>query len=238
MNKLLSLIVSTLAMVSIASAASVTADVSYKTKVFDRGNVVFENVVLAGAQVEVAGFVAGVNTFNRVESDTVAGKTASTGLLKRVDLTAGYKFTAPLANLTLGGVYKNASKSAQLNNIASNTDLFAKLDGKLYKTLLTWDAVLTGDVKNRSNNVEVNARWPLGTKHLKFVPAIGFGFNDPGAATIAAFRNVKSYTLVGAGVAYHAKFANVSADWFQRRDSLVNAGGQVNGVSVGLHFKL
>lgn len=238
MKKLFTLIVYTFAIASIASAAAVTTDVSYKTKVFDRGNVIFENVVVAGAQVEVAGFVAGVNTFNRVESDTVAGKTASTGLLKRVDLTAGYKFTAPLANLTLGGVYKNASKSAQINNIASNTDLFAKLDGKLYNTLLTWDAVLASDVKNRSNNVEVNARWPLGTKHLKVVPAIGFGFNDPGAATIAAFRNSKTYTVFGLGAAYHAKYAVLSAGWYQRRDTLTNASGQVNGTSVGVNFKL
>lgn len=238
MKKLFTLIVCTFAIASIASAAAVTADVSYKTKVFDRGNVVFENVVVAGAQVEVSGFVVGVNTFNRIESDTVAGKTASSGLLKRVDLVAGHKFKSPIADLTLGGIYKNVSKSAQLNNLSSNTDIFAKLNGKLYKTHLTWDAVLTGDVKNRSNNVEINTRWPLGSKHLKLVPAVGFGFNDPGAATIAAFRNAKSYSVVGLGVAYHAKYAILSADWYQTRDSLFNASGQVNGVSVGLGFKL
>jgi hypothetical protein len=238
MKKLLSLIVYTFAMVSLVSAAAVTTDVAYKTKVFDRGNVVFENTVVAGVNVEALGFVAGVNTFNPIESNTVAGKTASSGLLKRVDLVAGYKFTAPLANLTLGGVYKNFSKSIQLNNVSSNTDVFAKLDGKLYGTLLTWDAIATGDLKNRSNNVEVNARWPLGVNNFKVVPAIGFGFNDPGTATITAFKNVKSYTVVGVGAGYYGNFGHLSAGWYQRRDTLTNASGQVNGLSVGVHFKL
>lgn len=237
MKKLLSLIVSVLAMTYIASAASLTADVEYKTKVLDKGNVIFEDAVVAGAQAEVKGFVLGVTTYNPVEARTVGKNTASSGLLKRVDFLAGYKFTAPLADLTLGAAYKNFSKSAQLNSVASNSEVFAKLDGSLYRTRLTWDATGRADVKNHSNNIEANVKWPVGLKHLKVTPAIGFGFNDPGAATIAAFRNSKRYVVAGLGLGYHTKYALVSAEVFQRRDSLFTAGNTVNGVGGGLHFK-
>lgn len=237
MKKLLSLIVSVIAMVSVASAASFTSDVEYKTKVLDKGNVIFENAVVAGAQAEVAGFVLGVNTFSPIEARTVGKTTASSGLLKRVDFLAGYKFTAPLANLTLGAAYKNFSKSAQTNGIASNSEPFVKLDGSLYGTLLTWDATAKADVKNHTNNIETNVKWPVGFKHLKIVPAVGFGFNDPGAATIAAFKNSKRYVVAGLGLGYYTKYAVVSADFYQRRDTLTTAGNSVNGVAGGLHFK-
>ena len=237
MKKLKSLIIGVFAMVSIASAASLTTDVVYKTKVLDKGNVIFENAVVAGAQAEHAGFVVGINTFNTTEANTVGKATSSSGLLKRVDILAGYKFTALLADLTLGAAYKNFSKSAQINSVASNSEPFVKLNGNLYRTELKWDATARADIKNHSNNIETNVKWPVGFKHLKVVPAIGFGFNDPGAATIAAFKDSKRYVIAGIGFGYYTKYAVVSADFYQRRDTLTAAGNSVNGIASGLHFK-
>lgn len=237
MKKLKSLIIGVFAMVSIASAASLTADVEYKTKVLEKGNVIFENAVVAGVQTEFNGFVLGVSTFNTTEAKALGGKIFSTGLLKRVDFLAGYKFTSPLADLTLGAAYKNFSKSAQINSVTSNSEPFVKLNGNLYRTELKWDATARSDIKNHSNNIEANVKWPVGFKHLKVVPAIGFGFNDPGAATIAAFKDSKRYVIAGIGFGYYTKYAVVSADFYQRRDTLTTAGNSVNGIASGLHFK-
>lgn len=246
MKKLLSLIVSAIAMVSIASAVTVTTDVAYKTKVLDKGNVIFENTAVAGAEIEAAGFVVGVNTFNPTEAKTgvvVLGKTLvnqtkSSGLFKRVDTYAGYKFTAPLADLTLGAAYKSYSKSVQSGGNASNTELFARLNGNVKGTLLTWDAATKVDSKNHTNNVEANLRLPFGFKWVKIAPAVGLGFNDPGAVTIAAFKDSKRYALVGVGVGYYAKNAVVAAEYYQRRDTFTAPGGVVDGVSFGVHYKL
>ena len=46
MKKLISFIVS-IAMVSIASAVTVTADAAYKTKVLEKGNLIFEKAAVA-----------------------------------------------------------------------------------------------------------------------------------------------------------------------------------------------
>jgi len=180
-------------MTSIASAVTFSADAAYKTKVFDSGTVIFEDAVVAGVQAEALGFVLGVNTFNPVEARNVAGKTASSGLFKRVDTTVGYRFTAPLANLTLGAVHKSFSKSAQANGYSSNTALVANLNGGVKGTLIVWDAGVTVDSKNRTNNLEANVRAPFGFKWVKIAPAVGLGFNDPGAATITALKNAKRY---------------------------------------------
>ena len=246
MKKLITLIVSVFALISVASAVEVTADAAYKTKVLSNGTVIFENAVVAGLQAEVAGFVVGVNTFNPVEAKTtqaVVGKTlvnqtASSGLFKRVDTILGYKFTAPLANLTIGADYETYSKTAQLNGYASNTELFARLDGKVANTLFTWDATTTLDTKNHVNNVEANIRAPFGFKWVKIAPAIGYGFNDPGATTIAAYKNAKRYALVGVGIGYYSKKTVVAAEYYQRRDTFTAAGGVVDGVSFGVSVKL
>jgi len=237
MKKLISFIVS-IAMTSIASAVTVTADAAYKTKVFDSGTVIFENAVVAGAEVEALGFVLGVNTFNPVEArDVAANKTASSGLFKRVDTTLGYRFTAPLANLTLGAVHKSFSKSAQADGHSSNTALVARLNGGVKGTLLAWDAVTTIDSKNRTNNVEANVRVPFGFKWVKIAPAVGLGFNDPGAATIAALKSSKRYALVGVGVGYYSKTADVYAEYTQRRNSFTGSGGEVDAVAVGARLR-
>jgi hypothetical protein len=244
--KKLTLFIISIAMASIASAVTVTADAAYKTKVFDNGVVAFENAVVAGAELEAAGFVVGVNTFNPVEAkDTLAtvGKTqvvqtASSGLFKRVDTSVGYRFAAPLAKLTLGATYKSFSKTAQTNGNASNTELFARLNGDVKGTLLTWNATALVDSKNHTNNVEANVSLPFGFKWLKIAPAVGLGFNDPGAATIAAFKSAKRYALVGVGVGYYSKNAKIAAEYYQRRNTFTGPGGVIDGVSFGVSYKL
>ena len=236
MKKLILFIIS-IAMTSIASAVTFSADAAYKTKVFDSGTVIFEDAVVAGVEAEALGFVLGVNTFNPVEARNVAGKTASSGLFKRVDTTVGYRFTAPLANLTLGAVHKSFSKSAQANGYSSNTALVANLNGGVKGTLIVWDAGVTVDSKNRTNNLEANVRAPFGFKWVKIAPAVGLGFNDPGAATITALKNAKRYVLVGVGAGYYSKTTDVYAEWTQRRDSFTGAGGEVDAVAAGVRLR-
>ena len=235
--KKLTLFIISIAMTSIASAVTFSADAAYKTKVFDSGTVIFEDAVVAGVQAEALGFVLGVNTFNPVEARNVAGKTASSGLFKRVDTTVGYRFTAPLANLTLGAVHKSFSKSAQANGYSSNTALVANLNGGVKGTLIVWDAGVTVDSKNRTYNLEANVRAPFGFKWVKIAPAVGLGFNDPGAATITALKNAKRYVLVGVGAGYYSKTTDVYAEWTQRRDSFTGAGGEVDAVAAGVRLR-
>jgi len=235
--KKLTLFIISIAMASIASAVTFSADAAYKTKVFDSGTVIFEDAVVAGVEAEALGFVLGVNTFNPVEARNVAGKTASSGLFKRVDATVGYRFTAPLANLTLGAVHKSFSKSAQADGHSSNTALVARLNGGVKGTLFVWDAGVTVDSKNRTNNLEANVRLPFGFKWVKIAPTVGLGFNDPGAATIAALRNAKRYALVGVGVGYYSKNTDVYAEYVQRRNSFTTSGGNVDAVAAGVRLR-
>ena len=243
------LIVTVVALFALAGAAfaapiGLTANATYYTKYFDKGLVSFEDVAVAGVTAEAYGFVAGVNTFNTLKDETTGyatvGKTlvpkiSAAGLFKRTDLSLGYKFTSPLANLTIGGTYKSFNKS--ISNLASNTEPFALLNGKFFDTQATWDARYRADLKNRTNNTEANLRLPFGFKSLKLVPALGYGFNDLGADTIAQFKTAKQYAVVGAGVGYYTKYATVSADWAQRRDGLLTAGNVINSVSGGLSVK-
>ena len=237
MKKILQLIVCAIAMVSVASAVTVTTDVAYKTKAFSKGLVSFENVVVAGTQIEAAGFLLGVNTFNTIESNAADGKVASSGLFKQVDATAGYKFTAPLANLALGTKYSAYTKSAKFNGKEHSTELFATLDGSVKGTLFTWDATASIDNKNKTNNLEVNLKAPFGFKWVKIAPAIGVGFNYPGAATIAALKTAKRYTVVGVGVGYYSTNAVVAAEVYQNRENFTS-GNTVTGVSFGIRYKL
>ena len=238
MKKILQLIVSAIAMVSIASAVTVTTDVAYKTKSFNKGLVSFEDVVVAGTEIEAAGFVLGVNTFNTIEANSAGGKVASSGLLKQVDTTAGYKFTAPLANLTLGAKYSAYTKSAKFNGKEHSTELVARLDGRVKNTLLTWDATASFDNKNKTNNLEANVRAPFGFKWVKIAPAVGVGFNDPGAATLAALKSAKRYATLGVGIGYYSVNTVVAVEVYQSRQSFTTSGVNANGVSLGIRHKL
>jgi hypothetical protein len=115
-----------LALTLTAAPVTVTADATYYTKFLDRGVVAYNDVAVVGVNVEVAGFVLGASTFNTIQANAVGKNIVSSGLLKRIDTTVGYKFTAPLANLTLGSVYSSYSKS--ISNIASTNEPFVKLD--------------------------------------------------------------------------------------------------------------
>lgn len=245
-KKLLVNIVAMFALTAAAVAAPIglTANAKYHTKYIDNGVVTFEDVVVAGVSTEVYGFVAGVTTYNTLRDETTGyatvGKTqvskiSAAGLFKRTDLSLGYKFTSPLANLTVGGTYKNFSKS--VSPLASNTEPYALLNGTFFGTKATWDASYRNDLKNHTNNTEANLRLPFGFKSLKLVPAFGYGFNDLGADTIAAYKNAKQYAIVGLGIGYYTKYATVSLDYAQRRDGLFTAGNTVNTFSGGLSVK-
>lgn len=241
-NKIVVMIMATLFAGSLMGAApqaksplAFSADATYYTKALDKGVLAYEDVVIAGVNVEAYGFVGGLKTFNIVQDRTVGKKVASSGLLKRVDTILGYKFNSPLADLTLGGTYSSYSKSVG-GGLASNTEPFAVLSGKLYQNAV-WNVTGRADLKNRTNNLETTVRLPFGFSGLKVVPSLGYGFNDPGAATIAAFKNAKQYAVVGVGLAYYTKYATLNADVYQRRDSLFTAGDTINGVSAGLSVK-
>jgi hypothetical protein len=244
-KKLLALITALFAAVTLNAAVGVTADAKYLTNYIDKGTLVFENVLIAGAELEASGFVLGVTTFNTLQDKTTVttvGKTtvsstAAAGLFKRIDTNIGYKFTSPLADLTFGGTYHTFSKTAQSNGYASSVEPFAKLSGGVKNTKFTWDVLARADLKNHTNNLQANVRLPFGFNSLKLVPALGYGFNDPTAATIAAFKDSKQYVIAGLGVATYIKGATVSADVYQRRDSLFTAGNTINGVSGGLSVK-
>lgn len=242
-NKILVIIAALFAAVSanaIVPTATTTpvelsADATYYTKYLDRGLVTFENVAVVGTSLEVYNFVAGVKTFNTVQNTTTGKFTASGGAFKRIDLSLGYKFTSPLANLTLGGAYKTYSKS--VSNLASNTEPFALLNGTVYNTKFTWDARYRADLKNRTNNTEANVRLPFGFEQLKLVPSIGYGFNDLGADTIAKLKNTKQYGTLGLGVSYYTKYATLSVDYTQRRDGFTVSTNTIDSVSGGVSVK-
>jgi hypothetical protein len=221
--------------VATTSPVAITADATYYTKFLNKGVVAFDDVVVAATAVEAYGFVAGVKTYNTIQSNPVGQKIASSGLFKRVDTTLAYKFTSPLANLSFGTAYSSYSKSA--SSVASSSEPFVALDGTVYKTFATWDVKGRADLTSRTNNIEANVRLPFGFNHLKVVPVLGYGFNDPTAATIAAFKDAKQYCVAGIGLGYYTKVATLNAGVYQRRDSLFTAGNTVNGVSAGVAVK-
>lgn len=231
MNKLTSFII--LALFATAAFAGVEANVGFKSKVVEQGVVTGNNLIVAGVNAEVFGILAGVNTFSTYEASGAGKNVASSGIFKRVDVSAGYKFTSALADLTLGLTYKNASKTAAFNGVKNNLTPSLTLGGT------NWDVTASNDTKNRTNNYQGNLRLPLpvGVKDLRVVPAFGIGFNDPGAATIAALKDVKKYYNGGLGLAYRALGGVVSANVFVHRADLTSNAGQITGYDVGYKLK-
>ena len=217
-----------------AAPVSVSADATYYTKYLNKGVVAFDDAVIAAVNVDAYGFVGGVKTYNTIQANTVGKGIQSSGLFKRIDSSLGYKFTAPLANLTLGTTYTTYSKSVSSNGSA--VEPFVKLDGKLWGKAV-WEVSGRADLKAHTNNVETNVRLPFGFQRLKIVPSLGYGFNDPSAATVAAFKDAKQYALVGLGLGYYTQYATLNVGVFQARDSLLTAGDTKNGVSGGLSVK-
>jgi len=104
--------------------------------------------------------------------------------------------------------------------------------------LVWWSPKLEGralnDTYNRSNNFEFGVNAPIGAFYgVNVVPAFGLGFNDPGAATIAALKNVKKYYQPGIGLEFHG----ITANLFAQRTSLTSNAGQITGYNVGYKFK-
>lgn len=217
-----------------ASPVTVSADATYYTKYLNKGVVAFDDAVIVAANVEAYGFVGGVKTFNTIQANPVGKSIQSAGIFKRVDTSIGYKFTAPLANLTIGNTYTTYSKST--STLGSGNEPFVKLDGKLWKNSV-WDVTGRADLKAHTNNIETNVRLPFGFQKLKVVPSVGYGFNDPGAATIAALKSAKQYALVGIGLGYYTQYATLNLGVYQVRDTLFTAGNTSNGVSGGVAVK-
>lgn len=228
----------TLALIANISSAAVNGgfDVGFTSKLMEQGVVTGTNYIVAGANVEVSSFGLGVTTYNAYEASAATG--ISSGLFKRVDVAATYKFTSALADLTLGATYRNAGKNASLAKVRDNVLPSVKLSGKAFGAL-PWDVTLLNDTRNRTNNYEGNFRFPVptGAKGLKVVPAVGVGFNDPGTATIAALRNVKKYYNGGVGLAYTTVIGTISANGFVHRANLTDNYGQVTGYNVGYSFR-
>lgn len=217
-----------------AAPVNFTADATYYTKYLNKGVVAFDDAVIAAVNVDTYGFVGGIKTYNALQANAVGKSIQSSGLFKRVDTSVGYKFTAPLANLTFGNTYTTYSKS--VSNLGSGNEPFVKLDGKLWKNAV-WDVTGRADLKAHTNNVETNVSLPFGFQRLKIVPSLGYGFNDPSAATVVAFKDAKQYALVGIGLGYYTKYATLNIGVYQARDTLFTAGNTKSGVSSGIAVK-
>ena len=237
----------TLALIAIvAKAAPVSGDldIGFTSKLISQGLLVGTNYATAGVETNLYGIDLAVTAFDKVSNTTtystavVAGKSVTTATtdasgLKRVYLDAGYKFTSPLADLTLGAELRHIS-STETSGANHNFLPFVKLNGSWFNGHLNWQGRALNDTINRTNNFEFGVNTPINTfGSLKVVPALTFGFNDPGAATIAALKNVKKYYQPGIGLEWHG----VTTNLFAQRTSLTSSDTQITGYNVGYKFK-
>ena len=237
----------TLALIAIvAKAAPVSGDldIGFTSKLISQGLLVGTNYATAGVETNLYGIDLAVTAFDKVSNTTtystavVAGKSVTTATtdasgLKRVFLDAGYKFTSPLADLTLGAELRHIS-STETSGANHNFLPFVKLNGSWFNGHLNWQGRALNDTINRTNNFEFGVNTPINTfGSLKVVPALTFGFNDPGAATIAALKNVKKYYQPGFGLEWHG----VTTNLFAQRTSLTSSDTQITGYNVGYKFK-
>ena len=242
MKKLL--ILTSLALIAlVAKAAPVSGnlDVGFTSKLIQQGLLVGTNYATAGVETNLYGIDLAVTAFDKISDTTttsvVAGKTVTStdaSGLKRIYLDAGYKFTSPLADLTLGAELRHVSATEAAGSANHNFLPFVKLNGTWFGGHLNWEGRALNDTYNRSNNFEFGVNTPINTFYdLKVVPALVVGFNDPGAATIAALKNVKKYYQPGVGLEWHG----VTANLFAQRTSLTSSDTQITGYNVGYKFK-
>ena len=242
MKKLL--ILTSLALIAlVAKAAPVSGnlDLGFTSKLIQQGKVVGTNYATAGVETNLYGIDLAITAFDKISDTTtasvVAGKTVTStdaSGLKRVYLDAGYKFTSPLADLTLGAELRHVNTTEAAGSANHNFLPFVKLNGSWFGGHLNWEGRALNDTYNRSNNFEFGVNAPLDTVGgLKIVPALALGFNDPGAATIAALKNVKKYYQPGIGLEWHG----VTANLFAQRTSLTSSDTQITGYNVGYKFK-
>ena len=242
MKKLLTfLALSLIAIVVNAAPVSGDLDLGFTSKLIQQGQLVGTNYATAGVDTNVYGIDLAVTAFDKVSDTTttsvVAGKTVSTtdaSGLKRVYLDAGYKFTSPLADLTLGAELRHVNAAEAAGQANHNFLPFVKLSGSWFGGHLNWQGRALNDTVNRSNNYEFGVNTPINTfGALKVVPALVVGFNDPGAATIAALKNVKKYWQPGVGLEWHG----IAANLFAQRTDLTSSATQITGYNVGYKFK-
>ena len=242
MKKLLTLTsLALIALVAKAAPVSGNLDLGFTSKLIQQGKVVGTNYATAGVETNLYGIDLAVTAFDKISDTTtasvVAGKTVTStdaSGLKRVYLDAGYKFTSPLADLTLGAELRHVNTTEAAGSASHNFLPFVKLNGSWFGSHLNWEGRALNDTYNRSNNFEFGVNAPLDTVGgLKIVPALVLGFNDPGAATIAALKNVKKYYQPGIGLEWHG----VTANLFAQRTSLTSSDTQITGYNVGYKFK-
>ena len=242
MKKLLTLTSLVLiALVAKAAPVSGNLDVGFTSKLIQQGVLVGTNYATAGVETNLYGIDLAVTAFDKISDTTtasvVAGKTVTStdaSGLKRVYLDAGYKFTSPLADLTLGAELRHVNTTEAAGSANHNFLPFVKLNGSWFGGHLNWEGRALNDTYNRSNNFEFGVNAPINTVGaLKIVPALGLGFNDPGAATIAALKNVKKYYQPGIGLEWHG----VTANLFAQRTSLTSSDTQITGYNAGYKFK-
>jgi hypothetical protein len=159
-------------MANVLTAANAGYNVGYNSKLIEQGTVTGTSLVTAGANVEVGSFGFAVDTLSSFDN-------SQNGFFKRVNLTASYKFTSTLADVTFGGTYKHASKVFALGDVKNNTVPFITIGGNLF-TKLPWHVTASIDSKNDINNFEGNLElpFPVGLGKLKVVPIVGVGIND------------------------------------------------------------
>ena len=246
MKKLLTL-TSLALIVLVAKAAPVSGnlDVGFTSKLIQQGVLVGTNYATAGVETNLYGIDLAVTAFDKVSDTTtystavVAGKSVTTATtdasgLKRVYLDAGYKFTSPLADLTLGAELRHVNTTEAAGSANHNFLPFVKLNGSWFGGHLNWEGRALNDTYNRSNNYEFGVTAPISAIYgVNVVPALALGFNDPGAATIAALKNVKKYYQPGIGLEWHG----VTANLFAQRTSLTSNDKQITGYNVGYKFK-
>ena len=220
---------------SVASAAEAGYNVGFNSKLVEQGVVTGTSLVTAGANVELGSVVLAVDTFSTFDSNAgVAGLKSTTGIFKRVDLTAGYKFTSTFADLTVGGVYKNASRTFALGDAKDNVLPFVKLGGKVF-TVLPWHVTALYDSKNSNTNLEgnVDLPFPIGLGKLKVVPTVGLGLNS-GSTDVAALQKADKYYQGGIALAYPTVIGTVRAGTFVNSSGLSNDSAKNYGYSVSL----
>ena len=238
MKKLLTIITLVL-IASVASAAPVSGnlDVGFTSKLISQGLLVGTNYATAGVDTNIYGIDLAVTAFDKVSDTTTvtAGKSVTDASgLKRVYFDAGYNFTSPLADLTLGAELRHVNAAEAAGQANHNLLPFVKLSGSWFGGHLNWQGRAINDTLNRSNNFEFGVNTPINTfGALKVVPAIAVGFNDPGAATIAALKNVKKYWQPGVGLEWHG----IAANLFAQRTDLTSSANQITGYNVGYKFK-
>lgn len=219
---------------SVASAAEAGYNVGFNSKLVEQGVVTGTSLVTAGANVELGSVVLAVDTFSTFDSNAgVAGLKSTTGIFKRVDLTAGYKFTSTFADLTVGGVYKNASRTFALGAAKDNVLPFVKLGGKVF-TVLPWHVTALYDSKNSNTNLEgnVDLPFPIGLGKLKVVPTVGLGLNS--GSDVKALQKADKYYQGGIALAYPTVIGTARAGTFVNSSGLSNDSKKNYGYAVSL----